>query len=320
MYSFTEPTHEALFALLGMPVYPYALAVALGALIALCMASLRAHRTGISVSPVFTFAMLSLPICLLFARFAFCACRIVDVLDFGIGYIFHLEYGGFSIIGATFGMLLSAWIVKRTHRISFACLMDTVLPGLLVMLAVCRLAEGSTMNGTGPEIKIEALQFMPLSRLGLYGEMTYAVYMGEALTALVVGVMTQAMSSHPHGLSAGTGAIIVCAAQIVWESARRDEVLIISFVRYTMVFSALVLLALLIVCLHSSKATLRRWTNYICVFMFGVIVIGVCEFLIDGKIWQNMPIWLCYLLDIFSIIIMAVVCLRALRTACEQRR
>ena len=33
MYYFTEPTYESLFTLLGMPVYPYALAAAIGALI-----------------------------------------------------------------------------------------------------------------------------------------------------------------------------------------------------------------------------------------------------------------------------------------------
>ena len=195
MYFFTEPTHEALFTLLGMPVYPYALSAAIGALIALCMALSRTRKTGISASAVMTFAMFAVPLCALLARLAFCACRIVDVLDFGIGYIFRLDYGGFSIIGATLGVLLSAWIVKKIHRVSFTGLLDTVLPGLFILLAACRLAEGSTINGTGPEVRIEALQFMPLARQGLYGDMTYAVYMGEALTALVAGVMTQASSA-----------------------------------------------------------------------------------------------------------------------------
>ena len=318
MYYFTEPTYESLFTLLGMPVYPYALAAAIGALIALCMALSRTRKTDIPASAVMSFTIFAIPLCALLARFAFCACRIVDVLDFGIGYIFRLDYGGFSIIGAALGVLLSAWIVKKIHHISFAGLMDTVLPGLFILLAACRLAEGSTINGTGPEVQSEALQFMPLARQGLYGDMTYAVYMGEALTALVAGVMTQAMSGRPRGLSAGTGTIIVCAAQIVWESARRDEVLIISFVRYAMVFAALVMLILLIVSLRRSGAVSRRWARYIGIFMLGVVVIGVCEFLIDGKIWQNMPIWLCYLLDVFCVTAMATVCLRALHAACEK--
>ena len=83
MYFFTEPTHEALFTLLGMPVYPYALSAAIGALIALCMALSRTRKTGISASAVMTFAMFAVPLCALLARLAFCACRIVDVLDFG---------------------------------------------------------------------------------------------------------------------------------------------------------------------------------------------------------------------------------------------
>ena len=318
MYSFTEPTHEALFTLLGMPVYPYALSAAIGALIALCMALSRTRKTGISASAVMTFAMFAVPLCALLARLAFCACRIVDVLDFGIGYIFRLDYGGFSIIGATLGVLLSAWIVKKIHRVSFTGLLDTVLPGLFILLAACRLAEGSTINGTGPEVRIEALQFMPLARQGLYGDMTYAVYMGEALTALVAGVMTQAMCGRPRGLSAGTGTAIVCAAQIVWESARRDEVLIYSFVRYAMVFSALIMLIILIICLHRCEADSRRWIKNIGIFMFCIVVIGVCEFLMDGKIWQNMPIWLCYLLDVFSVTAIAAVCLHALHAACEK--
>ena len=317
MYSFNEPTLVPVFRLFGMPVYPYALCIALGAAVALVMALLRARRTGLPAAAVLNFALLGIPLAACCGRVAFCLCRFVDVLDFGVGYIFRLDYGGFSLMGVVVGLLIAAFLTRLISRVPLAQLLDTVVPGLLIALAFGRFGEGSTMNGTGPEVTVAALQLFPLARTGLYGDATFAINMAEGLTAFIAGVYTQAMAAKPRGRTAGTGVLIACAGQILWESTRRDEVLTISFVRYVMVFSALVLLVILLLSLHRLDWPFGGKALVIAGFFLGVAVCGVMEFFIDGKIWQNVPIWLCYLCDTLAVCGMAYLCLRTLRAACE---
>ena len=318
MYNFSEPTVLPVFKLFGLPVYPYALFMVIGAVIALVLALLRARRTGLGSNAVLLYAVLAIPMAVVLGRVAFCLCRLVDVMDFGFGYIFRIDYGGFSIMGVVAGVALAGLVTKLITGQRFLDVMDTVLPGLLVMLAVARFAEGSTMNGTGPEITNEVLQFAPLARQGLYGEYTYAVHMAEGLTALIAGVYTQSMGKRARGLVSGTGAVIACAGQIVWESARRDEVLTISFVRYVMVFAALIMLLVLIFSFRRLDWPFGGKALIVCGFMLGVVLCGLMEFFIDGKFLQNVPIWLCYLVDSLCAFGMGWLCLLSLRAACEE--
>ena len=96
------------------------------------------------------------------------------------------------------------------------------------------------------------LQFAPIARVGLYGESTYAVHMGEALVALIAAVYTQTLGKRGRGFVAGVGIVIVACAQIFFESARRDEVLKIDFLRDVMAFAGIVLLCVLIPSLRHS--------------------------------------------------------------------
>ena len=312
-----EVVDKALFRIFGLQVTPYALFMVLGAVMALFLARRRARRVGVTGDAVLFFAMAAIPLGVVLGRAVFCLCRIVDVYDFGISYIFKLTYGGYSIMGVFAGVLLAAWLVRRLGLAAFTDVLDAVMPGLLIMLAMARFGEGSTMNGTGPEVSAAALQFMPLARRGMYGEYTYAVYMGEALTALIAGVYTQAMDRRPRGETAGTALIIVCAAQILWEGLRRDQVLKFDFMRWVMVVSALTLLTILLLSLRRLDWPLGgKALTLGGLFLLAGVVMAM-EFFADGKVIQTIPLWVCYLCEALSVTGMGWLCLRTLRAACE---
>ena len=312
-----EVVDKALFRVFGLEVTPYAMFIVLGAVLALILALRRAKRIGVTADTVLMFAMLAVPLGLVLGRAVFCMCRIVDVFDFGFSYVFKLIYGGYSIMGVFGGILLAAFLTKKIEYVAFTDVLDAVMPGLLIMLALARFGEGSTMNGTGPEVMSPALQFMPLARRGMYGEYTYAVYMGEALTALIAGVYTQCMDRKPRGEVAGTALIIVCAAQVLWESARRDQVLKFDFVRWVMVVAALVLLAILLLSLRRLDWPLGgKIITVAGLFLLAGVVMAM-EFFIDGKFIQTIPVWVCYLCDALCLTGMAALCLKTLRAACE---
>ena len=73
-----------------------------------------------------------------------------------------------------------------TMGIGFKRVLDCVLPGLTMALALARFAEGATFNGKGHEVIYQGLQFFPIAVDGLFGEKVYAVYLGEGLTALIL--------------------------------------------------------------------------------------------------------------------------------------
>lgn len=313
---------QPLFHLLGMPVYPFALMLTLGVATALGMALVRARRMRLAQGAVLLFAVLGIPLSVVLGRLVFCLCRIVDVMDYGVDYILRIDYGGFSVIGVTLGLALAAYLTHRIEKVGFVTLCDCVLPGLLMVLAMARFAEGSTTNGTGPEVTVAALQFFPVARMGMYGEYTYAVHMGEGLTALIASVYTQTLGMGVRGeyhaktgYAAGMGVAIVAAAQIVWESARRDEVLMFDFIRYAMLFSALMLLPVLVPSLIRCGWSIKKRIGAVAVFAVLIVVCIMMEFFIDGKLIQNIPIWACYLADALCACGMCMVCTRALRSA-----
>ena len=226
--------------------------------------------------------------------------------------------GGFSIMGVTIGLALAALLTAKIEKVSFLDTLDCVVPGLLMALALSRFGEGATMNGTGFEVTVPGLQFAPIARVGLYGESTYAVHMGEALVALIAAVYTQTLGKRGRGFVAGVGIVIVACAQIFFESARRDEVLKIDFLRDVMAFAGIVLLCVLIPSLRHSGWKLPRRILAIVGFVALLAVCALVEFLLDGKIYQNMPFWFGYLTDAVCLTAAAAICCRALKAACEK--
>lgn len=314
-----------LFNLFGLEVTSYAFFVTLGVLLALLMALQRARRLQVKFDAIANFTLIAIPLSLILARGVFCLCRMVDVMDYGISYIFRLTSGGFSLMGAAVGAFLAALIVGRINRIGFKRVLDCVLPGLTMALALARFAEGATFNGKGHEVIYQGLQFFPIAVDGLFGEKVYAVYLGEGLTALIASVWAQGQyfdrngKKHPEGWVAAMNAIIVAGAQFMWESARRDDLLKSGFVRYQMVFSGAILIILLLIATrftgYSVKRSIITWVAFALCLGVNVFV----EFLIDGKVIQNVPIWTCYLLNTSCAAIASALTMHAVSSALRRK-
>ena len=203
MFEFQELTKPALFTLFGRDVTAYALFLTLGVLIGVLMSINRARRTHYDVNAALLFPVLAIPLSVIFGRLVYCLCSIVLLLDNGFGFIFRIDYGGFSIMGVTIGLALAALLTAKIEKVSFLDTLDCVVPGLLMALALSHFGGGATMNGTGFEVTVPGLQFAPIARVGLYGESTYAVHMGEALVALIAAVYTQTLGKRGRGFVAG---------------------------------------------------------------------------------------------------------------------
>ena len=314
-----------MFKLFGLEVTSYAFFVTLGVVLALMMALYRARRLQVKSDAIANFTLIAIPLSLILARGVFCLCRMVDVMDYGISYIFRLTSGGYSLMGVVAAVLIAALIVGKINKICFLRVLDSVLPGLLMALAVARFAEGATFNGKGLEVMNEALQFFPIAMDGIFGEKVYAVFMGEGLTALIVSVWAQGQyfdkngKKHPNGWVAAMSAIMVSGAQFMWESARRDDLLKSGFVRYQMVFSGAILIILLLVATRFTGYSVKRSVITWLVFALCLGVNVFVEFLIDGKVIQEVPIWLCYTLNTSCAAIASALTMHAVSSALRRK-
>ena len=296
-----EETNYVLFKLFGMDVTSYAFFLTLGVALGIVMAAVRARKMRLSWDLPLTFGIIGIPMAVVFARAVFCLCRMVDVLDYGFEYVLHIEYGGFSLMGAAVGALLAGAITAKIHHVSFKRVMDCTVPGMLMALALARFAEGATFNGKGLEVMLsEGLQFFPIAAEGLFGEKVYAVYMGEGLTALIAAVWAQSQyydhegKKRPDGYAAVMGVLIVAAAQFMWECARRDDLLKSGFVRYQMVFAGAIMIILMFLSTFKNGYSVRRKVITWVVFALCIGMNVFTEFLVDGKVIQEVPIWLCF--------------------------
>ena len=90
-----EETNYVLFKLFGMDVTSYAFFLTLGVALGIVMAVVRGRKMRLDTNVPLTFTLIGIPAAVVLARAVFCLCRMVDVLDFGFGYIFRIDYGGF---------------------------------------------------------------------------------------------------------------------------------------------------------------------------------------------------------------------------------
>ena len=314
-----------MFHLLGLEVTSYAFFVTLGVALALVMALYRAKRLQVKGDVIANFTLIAIPLSLVLARGIFCLCRMADVMDYGISYIFRLTSGGYSLMGVVVAVFAAALIAAKIGKTCVLRVMDAVIPGLLMALAVARFAEGATFNGMGLEVMNEGLKFYPIAMDGIFGEKVYSVYLGEGLTALIASVWAQGQyfdkngNKHPAGWVAAMGTIIAAGAQFMWESARRDDLLKSGFVRYQMVFAGAILIILLFLATRKSGYSIKRIVFTWLIFAACVGMNVFVEFLIDGKVIQEVPIWLCYTLNTTGAIVCSGLTMHAVSSALRRK-
>ena len=94
-----EETSYVLFKLFGMDVTSYAFFLTLGVALGIVMAVVRGRKMRLRTDIPLTFTLIGIPAAVVLARAVFCLCRMVDVMDYGVSYIFQLTSGGYSLMG-----------------------------------------------------------------------------------------------------------------------------------------------------------------------------------------------------------------------------
>ena len=244
----------------GLPfgVTPYGICVALSVIAALWLMGVLMRRDARReggpqaiavighVHPL-RLAVFCVPAAFVGARLLYCLVRFSFFFEeLGPVSVLQTRMGGFLLYGAVVGALLAAACVARHDGASVACVLDDLAAPGMLMVMICRLAEGTTTEGVGAWVENEALWRFPIAVQNEYGEWQYAVFLLEALIAAVVLVVLLRHRGAP-GERMMTALLLYACSQIVCESLRMDSCLRIGFVRMSQVFSAVTILAVTLI-------------------------------------------------------------------------
>lgn len=297
------------------PFYLYGLCVAGSGALALLILALSRKKYGVGSRAVSWFALLCVPLAVLFARIGYFLSSINWFREKGLTTFFQFIRGGYILYGAMAGVLITGWLAAKISGEKPGRLLDAAAaPGALA-ICLCRMAECLVPLGYGfdveewfnPYVYASSIPWNDPSPLfhfpiALYldGAWRFFIAFFEALTALMIFLIALRAKKRQSGGRAVLAILIYAAFQIIWESMREDAVLRWGFVKVNMLLSALVIAAILLICCLRAPAGYKKPLRVILTWLGELILFGVIiamEFALEQKIaflaWMRMD--LCYL-------------------------
>nr|MBR4281193.1 prolipoprotein diacylglyceryl transferase [Clostridia bacterium] len=270
----------------------YSVCIAAGAALAMLCTALLGRLRKFNFTASLGLALMSGAFAFVCSRVLYCALRwsyIINDLCGNWTFPVELWQGGYTMYGAIFGGILGAFVWSRICRKRFFAAMDILVPGMLLLIAAGRFGEMFTSQGMANYRAAEALNMLPFSFIGEWGDPNLALYAYEALIAAVAlavsGVML--LRRAPMGRVAETGLAIVSAYQVMMESLRGDELIKFGFVRLNMIAATALLVAIIVPRIVRCVKQ-RGWTTWqilrIVLLLLGAGVVICVEFALDGKI------------------------------------
>ncbi len=290
---------QAVCHVIGFPVTLYAICITLSIGAGLLFMNRLAARAAFSPDVRLVLMIGTLLLGFLGARTFYCLARLSFYMESGLGSMLQAWKGGYALWGAVGGVALAAVITAKVTRQSAARLFDVLAPPAALVIALCRFAEYFSGEGIGLDVEQALFQRFPFAVMNEYGEWYWAVFMLEALAALVILTVLMRTAGN-DGDRARLFILLYASTQVVLESMRRDNFLRWLFVRVSQLTAVIVLACLMIggiVLWIKGKAGKRMPAGQLIACCAGFILCaGACaalEFAIDKT---SLPYWAAYLM------------------------
>lgn len=226
--------------------------------------------------------------------------------------LLDLHPQGLSYIGSVAGLLLGGYISERVCRLPRHRLLDPIASGAMLSLAIGRAAEVFVSIGQGSFVENPALRFFPLAVKNEWGEWYYAVFMLEALIALLI-LWDAQRRARPAGERWQRALFLFFCAQMLCESLLAETIKW-GFVRVHQLFCAIGAAALLLNwVIKGRRRGLPRhtWLTPLLLLPCVIALLIGLEFALDR--WQNTPPWALYLVMASALALLAGTGIRLLR-------
>lgn len=299
--------------LAGLAIYPYGLALAAAAVIALLLAARSFRKGALRPGSLSWFAVLALPLALLGARLVYCLATLDWVMQEGFGFFFQFTRGGYMLYGALLGGALALWMTARITGESFARMADHLAVPVMVMILLGRLAEGLVGQGYGWCVEdwfmedsgmslfvLEDPSFfysLPFAVPDMYENYNWAVFIFEALMAGVIALILCRTKVQRAGGRAVLMVLLYASIQVLCESLRQDAVLRWGFVRINQVVGAVLIAGILALCFCLARPRkVGQLIGAIIGMIVSMLVVMAMEFALEKKISaiEFVPMDVCY--------------------------
>ena len=277
-----------------------AIALALG-----CLAfGKMAARAGLKRQTLPLLAVLSAVLGALCSRLYYHA---ANNMVYGMGFegyqllsLYPYEY---AMCGTLLGVLLAAVLTALFTRQKTLPLLDALAPAALLALAVARVGEHFSDFGWGQTFESARWQFFPVAVQDMYGQWHIAVYMLEALLALLVCACAMRVARGMPGDRFLTALLWWAAAQIFCESLRAETIRW-GFVRVQQLQCAVFILCVLIAFMVKAKrrGEKKRILPAVAAYVLGIGMVVLMEYAIDK--WE-LSIMVCYIVMAAALLVMA---------------
>jgi prolipoprotein diacylglyceryltransferase len=237
--------------------------------------------------------------CAFFAHLCYCLTAPGYMIEsHSFGYLFAFWQPGYMFYGGILGAAAALLLAGGKHRMQ---LLEAYSPAAALMVAAARIAEGFAGQGYGEywfEEEMFFCRFPFMTYDPYYESWAWALFVAEALVAVLILIVLLAKKPTWAGDSALLGLGLYAAAQVVLESLRRDEFLRWGFVRIEEVFSgAAVLLVLICYCIKAGRGHGLQKAACFVVFLLMATFCLLLEFATEGRIpfLLFLEVYQCYL-------------------------
>lgn len=288
----------------------FGLLLAAAVVLALLLMLLTEKRNGLETGTILLFAGLAIPLCILMGRAAFWLCSLDWIKNSELSFWDFLGTGySYMLYGALAGGIVAAFLTARIRRVPAGKIADAAAAPAALLIAVGRFAEYTIDAGFGtsiltwfdPEeswsmISWEDPEFIcrfPFAVQNYYGTWRFAINLWEGLAAILFVVVLLRLKNCRNGGKATLLLGMYAACQIVFESMRKDEVIIWGFVMANQLISMILLLGLLVLCwvkLPKAQRSGKELAGRLGLMLLGAGVIMLMEFALDQKI--NFLLWM----------------------------
>lgn len=307
----------------------FALLIAGAAAAALLLMILQRKKTGTGLKTAFLFGAFAVPLCIFLGRAAFWLCSIEWIRSSGYSFWDLIGTGySYMLYGAVLGGFAAAFLTARISGGSFGSVADAAAAPAALMIAAGRFGEYLIDAGFGSGIlewfdPYEAWSMFPwedpdpicrfpFAVQNYYGTWRFSINLWEGLAAVVFLIVLIALKKRRSGGAATLLLLMYASCQILFESMRKDEVIIWGFVKANQLISALLVLGVLVFCWMKQPQAKKKPAE-LCIrtamLLIAAGIIMLMEFALDQKV--NFLLWM--RADL-SYMIMAVCCVWMLLT------
>ncbi len=313
----------------------FALVMTGAAVLALALMLLQKRKTGIRTGTAFIFGALAFPLCVLAGRAAFFLCSFDWIKNSELSFWDFISSGySYMLYGAVLGGFAAVFLTAKITGQSFGKIADAAAAPAALLIIAGRFAEYLIGAGYGTGVKTwfdpegewsmiaweepDAICRFPFAVKNYYGAWRFSINLWEGLAAVVFLIVLLRMKKRKTGGACSLLLLMYASCQILFESMRKDEVIIWGFVKANQLISAILVLGILVFC-WMKQPNEQRNVKELCIRTVMLLVfagiIMLLEFALDQKI--NFLLWM--RVDL-NYLVMAACCLGMLLTVLPQWR